>query len=390
VARPRQRFTRPRFVAIALVMGLIGQIPGAILLGLGLGPRIGGWAWAVAWGACLVALLPLGARLWIGSDRAETGGLGVALRVFFAWWGTSVIAALAAPFAWAVAWAAGATAWAPWIALGAGAIAGIGGTTVWRTMPRLRRLEVAIEGLPPGLDGYRIAQMSDLHMGPHTPPERVRRWVDRVNRLSADLVAVTGDLITQGDDYLDALGQELGRLRGRDGVAVCMGNHDYFADHERLIEALEREGIEVLRNRGRLVERGEVRYFLAGVDDTWTRRADVHRALAERPDETPTPMITVMLAHDPALFDECADKGAHLVLSGHTHGGQVAVPIFGRTLNLARLGYRYIAGHYRRAAAHGVAQLYVSRGAGTTGPPLRIGAPSEIALITLRAAGESS
>jgi hypothetical protein len=221
--------------------------------------------------------------------------------------------------------------------------------------------------------------MSDLHMGPHTPPERVRRWVDRVNRLSADLVAVTGDLITQGDDYLDALGQELGRLRGRDGVAVCMGNHDYFADHERLIEALEREGIEVLRNRGRLVERGEVRYFLAGVDDTWTRRADVHRALAERPDETPTPMITVMLAHDPALFDECADKGAHLVLSGHTHGGQLGLVSVG--LDWTVLSRTRWPDH--GLFAHGTNRLYVHRGTGFYGFPLRIGVPGEASILEI-------
>jgi predicted MPP superfamily phosphohydrolase len=377
--RPRRRFTRARFVGVALAGGLVGQAPGLALLALAARPRLGGAAW---WGAILVGLVamaPLAARLRIGdANRAERGLLGAALLAFYAWWGTSLVAGVVAPIVLPVGVALGVpVAVSSLVALAVGAYAGVGGVS-WRRHARLHRVELAVDGLPAALDGYRIAQLSDLHVGPHTSPARVRGWVDRVNRLAPDLVAITGDLIASGDDYLDDVARELGRLRGKDGVALCMGNHDYFADHARLVAGLERVGIEVLRNRGRAVERADLRYWLAGVDDTWSRKADVERALDGRPDGAPA----IVLAHDPALFDECAARGATVVLSGHTHGGQIALPLFSRTVNFARLVHRYTAGTYRSGGAH----LYVSRGAGTTGLPLRIGAPSEIALITLRSA----
>ncbi len=366
---------------IAAVAGLVGQLPGALLLGHALAARAPTAAWAAPLALTLAASLALAARLALGmTERAETGAVGAALYLFYVWWAASLVALLAAAPAWLAAWALGAPlAAGSAAALAAGLVAAGGGVSVQRTFARLRRVEVRVPGLPRELDGYRIAQLSDVHMGWHTPRERVRRWVDRINALGADLVAVTGDLITSGDRFVDAVAEELGRLRGRDGVALCMGNHEYFGDVRRLVAGLERAGVEVLRNRGRVVRRGGACYWLAGVDDTWQRLADVERALAGRPDGAPA----IVLAHDPDLFDECAARGATLVLSGHTHGGQIALPLlFSRTVNFARLRHRYTAGSYRRGAAH----LYVSRGAGTTGPPLRIGAPSEIALITLRAA----
>lgn len=365
-------------MTIALAVALAGQVPGVLLCAAAGRPLLGPAALPSSLAFAVLLTLPLLVRLRLGiTGRSEHGWLGASQVLFFGWWGASMVGALVTPPAWGVAYWAG---WPSWLAaaaaLAVGVASGVSGVTVERTIPRLRRIEVRVAGLPAALDGYRIAQLSDLHMGGHTPPERVRRWVDRVNALEADLVTVTGDLITSGDDYLDHVGRELGRLRGRDGVAACMGNHDYFGDHERLIARLAGEGVDVLRNRGRVVARGEARYWLAGVDDTWSRLEDVGKAMAGRPDG----LTSIVLAHDPKLFDECADHGATLVLSGHTHGGQVAVPFFGRTLSLARIAYRYTAGLYRRGGSH----LYVNRGAGTTGPPIRIGAPSEIALLTLR------
>jgi predicted MPP superfamily phosphohydrolase len=244
--------------------------------------------------------------------------------------------------------------------------------------PHVATRDVAIVDLPAALDGFRIAQISDLHCGPLTPPARVERWIDAVNALDADLVAVTGDLITNGDAYVAAVASALGRLRAREGAFACLGNHDYFTDGEALARALERAGLTVLRNRGVTLQRQGARLYVGGVDDTWTKRADVPRALAGRPAGAPA----VLLAHDPELFLPAAEAGADLVLSGHTHGGQFAVPGMARRWNLARLITSFTTGVYRA----GRTTLYVNRGLGTTGPPIRLGARPEIAVLTLRAA----
>ena len=154
-----------------------------------------------------------------------------------------------------------------------------------------------------------------------------------------------------------------------------MGNHDYFTEGEEVVRALERHGLQVLRNRGITVARGAARLYVAGVDDTWTRRQDIPAALRARPTDAPA----VLLAHDPSLFVEAAAHGVDLTLSGHTHGGQVAVPGATRRLNLARLITPFTAGFFHQ----GRSTLHVSRGLGTTGPPVRLGARPEIALLEL-------
>jgi predicted MPP superfamily phosphohydrolase len=251
------------------------------------------------------------------------------------------------------------------------------GVDAVRGRPRLRRRIVRIEGLPPELDGYRIGQLSDVHCGPHTPAERVAEWVEQLNALELDLMTVTGDLITSGSSYVADVARVLGDLRARDGVFACMGNHDYFTDGEHLVSELSTAGLVVLRNRGVIVQRAGAQLYIAGVDDTWTARHDVARALADRPPNVPA----VLLAHDPNLFTEASAHDVELTLSGHTHGGQLAIPGM-RGLSLARFITEFTAGLYRR----GRSWLYVNRGAGTTGPPVRIGAPAELAVLTLRPA----
>ncbi len=243
--------------------------------------------------------------------------------------------------------------------------------------PRVRRRVVRVEGLAPELDGYRIGQLSDVHCGPNVPERKVSSWVSRLNALDLDLVTVTGDLITHGSSHVEAVARALGGLRAKDGAFACMGNHDYFTDGEHLARELERRGLIVLRNRGVVLERGKARLYVAGVDDTWTSRDDLGRALAKRPEGVPT----VLLAHDPDLFPQARERDVELTLSGHTHGGQLAVPGV-RRLSLARFITRWTAGLYRQ----GRSWLYVNRGAGTTGPPARLGAPPELAVITLRRA----
>ena len=199
-----------------------------------------------------------------------------------------------------------------------------------------------------------------------------------MNGLDADLVAVTGDLIASGPSFVPVVAASLGKLRGRDGVVACMGNHDYFTEGEIMVHALERAGLTLLRNRGVEIRRGGATLYVAGVDDTWTDRDDLERALAARPAAAPV----VLLAHDPALFPDAAARGVELTLSGHTHGGQLGVPFFARRWNLARVMTRFASGFYRE----GGSTLYVNHGLGTTGVPIRWLVAPEIAVLTLRRA----
>jgi predicted MPP superfamily phosphohydrolase len=297
----------------------------------------------------------------------------LSMYVALVWWSTCFVFGLLLVPAWILA-KIGVPRNA--VHAAAAAVALAAGIDAVRRRPRVRKRNVSITGLPAELDGYRIGQLSDVHCGPHTPVERVAQWVDQLNRLDLDLMAITGDLITSGSSHVVAVSRVLGGLRARDGVFACMGNHDYFTDGEHFVRELSQAGLTVLRNRGVVVEHKGARLYVAGVDDTWTDRHDVARALADRPSAVPT----VLLAHDPNLFAEAQAHHVELTLSGHTHGGQLAIPGI-RRLSLARFITEFTGGLYRR----GSSWLYVNRGAGTTGPPVRIGAPAELAVLTLRA-----
>lgn len=251
------------------------------------------------------------------------------------------------------------------------------GVTLRRWFFVTRRVEIPIRGLDPRLDGYRIAQLSDLHIGALTPPWWARRWVERANAEKPDATVVTGDLVTAGVAFHEAIADVVGNLRARDGVFCAMGNHDYFGEGEPLISLIQARGPHVLRNRGVVIERDGARLFVTAIDDTWTKRANIELAMKERPAEVPT----VFLAHDPDRFPLIAKYGVELVLAGHTHGGQIAFPFLARWINASKLAHKFHIGLY----SQGESKLYVHPGLGTTGPPIRLGAAPEVALFTLRA-----
>jgi uncharacterized protein len=362
---------RSRFLAVVLLVSTGVQIPLVLALGRLTGRPLPVMGFAAVLTAAFLSGLMGPRTVWGAPSRLR---LYLALWPFFVWWTVALLFALTVPLALAIAAGLGASTNAA--LSGALGVAAVVSVFALRQRPKVRAHDIAIENLPEAFDGYRIAQISDLHCGPFASGDRVADWVAATNRIGADLIAVTGDLIASGTAFVPTVAAELGALRAPDGVYAAMGNHDYFTDGEVVPAALEEAGLTVLRNRGLSIRRGDAAIYVAGVDDTWTSRHDVDRALAERPAGTPS----VLLAHDPALFPEAVSRGVDLTISGHTHGGQVALPMFARRFNLARLMTQFTNGIYRI----GRSTLYVNRGLGTTGPPVRLGVAPEIAVLTLR------
>ncbi len=267
----------------------------------------------------------------------------------------------------------------------------------------VRRVEVPITGLPPALDGLRIAQLSDIHISDYMPRGEIARAVDLANQLDAELVAVTGDLLTGPGDPLEQCVKELGRLRAALGVWGCNGNHEIYADAEDAAEELFRQhGMQMLRQQNTELTWRGMKFNLIGVDyqrqHSWSgERLEMLRgveALIRRD------MPNILLSHNPNAFDRARELGIELTLAGHTHGGQVKVEILDHRFTPARFITAYPAGLYQRSFGAGAgktadasprdpgghASLYVNRGLGTIGIPVRLGVPPEITLLTLRRA----
>lgn len=356
--------------ATAVVLG--AQVPAIVTLALYV-PH-GLWLLVVLPAAALSRALLAAAASPFALQPRSRAHLYFGIWPALGWWAACASYLLLLPLALLVAWLLKLPT--VWCLAAAGAVSAFAGVrAIWRT-PATYRIRPRFPNLPPALDGYRIAQISDIHCGTFAPEERVRDWVRRVNRLCPDLIAVTGDLIASGATHVAAVARALGELRAPDGVFVVMGNHDYFGAGEILVDALTRAGLRVLRNAAVPIRRGDATLLVAGVDDTWTGRCDPEQALAQHRPDT----LTLLLAHDPDILPTAARLGVDLMLSGHTHGGQVGVPFFAKYINLAQLVSKYTAGMYRQ----GNTLLYVNRGAGTTGPPIRIGVRAEISLFTLR------
>jgi predicted MPP superfamily phosphohydrolase len=343
-------------------------------------PRFLGAAWALGWVAVFALRIPSSVPDRKGGDALR---VWVDIPHFIHWCAAvwtlipAVVATLVAPV---VCLVRGRPVELPlgaymWSYLSGLVVCGYG-TLVRRRRFRVVEREVAVADLDARLDGTVIAHLSDLHIGGFTPRSWGLAWARAANERRPDLAVVTGDLVTSGDEFYDDVADVIGALRARLGVYTSMGNHDYFGDGDQLASSLRQRGIAVLRNEGTLVERNGAKLWVAAIDDTWTRRDDVHLAMRGRPDGA----TTVLLAHDPTRFDAAADAGAEIVLSGHTHGGQIAMPFVQRAINLAMFSYPYTLGIYRR----GRSVLYVHPGLGTTGPPMRLGVAPEVSLLVLR------
>jgi predicted MPP superfamily phosphohydrolase len=257
------------------------------------------------------------------------------------------------------------------------AMAGFGGL-VQRTDFHVREIDIAIPNLPRDLQGLRVLQLSDIHLGPFLSERDLARVIDESRNLRPHLAVVTGDLISMDGDPLDACLRQIARLRPDAGILGCMGNHEVYARSQKYTaEQGARLGIDFLRERARPLRFGEATLNVAGVDYQPQRmRAHyldgVERLIAPG-------AVNLLLSHNPDVFPVAARKGFDLTMSGHTHGGQINVEILHQNLNVARFLTPFVYGRYR----DGRAALYVSRGIGTIGLPVRLGAPPEISLLRL-------
>jgi hypothetical protein len=257
---------------------------------------------------------------------------------------------------------------APAVALAAGFIT--------RKDFHIREIEVPIPDLPKDLVGLRLLQVSDFHTGAFFSVKDVGRVVDAANQLRPDLAFITGDLITDEYDPLDACLRELARLKAASGVWGCMGNHEIFAHVQNYVQRQAALlGMTFLRHQAVKLKFGDQAINLAGVD--YQRRNMPYLENIE-------PLVdlssfNLLLSHNPDVFPVAAAKGFDLTLSGHTHGGQINFEILGRNLNITDFFTPYTKGLYTQPTS----SIYVTSGLGTIGMPVRLGAPPEITLIRL-------
>jgi hypothetical protein len=235
-----------------------------------------------------------------------------------------------------------------------------------------------VPDLSPALAGLRIAHLSDLHWGPYTGQQEIGAAVERANALSPDLIVLTGDYVLWSADYAAACARELAALQAPLGVFAVPGNHDYWTDIDVVTARLRAAGATVLRNSAHWLGASGVPLWLVGIDDVSEQHHDLDAALAQVPPGEPT----LLMVHEPDLADEVARLPHRILLqlSGHSHGGQVNLPLFG-PLVLPWLGRKYPAG--LQAVPGSALRVYTNRGVGLIPPPVRFNCRPEIALLTL-------
>jgi predicted MPP superfamily phosphohydrolase len=244
--------------------------------------------------------------------------------------------------------------------------------------------EVHVEGLDPRHDGVRIAQLSDIHVGNLTPASHIRAAIASANAAKPDLIVLTGDYVCWSRHEVALAADQLGGLRAPRVLAV-LGNHDYFVWSDGMKAALERNGYEVLKNSTTIASVRGAPLAMVGVDDPVTRHDDLDASFAGAPAKVTKVVLCHLADRGPAL----ARRGADLVLSGHTHGGQIYVKgITDRVLK--RLGLHYRRGMYQIGSAARRSTLYVTPGVGFSGVTRRVGegTRAEVAVLTLRAAAQ--
>jgi predicted MPP superfamily phosphohydrolase len=266
------------------------------------------------------------------------------------------------------------------LVLGFGSI--LWGSLVGQRRLRVERVELPLPGVPPQISALRIAQVSDLHIGPLLPPSQLRCFVEQINRLEPDLIVITGDIFDFDPRYVEEGCRELAKLSAGYGVFGILGNHDVYTGVDEVVHGIQRlTSLQLLRNEWARIEVGGAALCLAGIEDSgsgWTERDSESPELERLAHELPKGLPRLLLFHRPSLFRQAARLGFPVSLAGHTHGGQISLPL-ARNYNASRVIAHWTRGLFRI----GESLLYVNRGLGVAGLPVRLNCPREIALIRL-------
>lgn len=269
--------------------------------------------------------------------------------------------------------------------LGTAAVAPFGLALYQPHQIELSEVEIHLPRLPRALDGFRLAQLSDIHFGQFTGEGPLRKAVEMINSIRPDLMVATGDFATVPETGSRPQAAErawpcagiLAGIQASHGRFAILGNHDHQTNAHTVAEALQTSGISVLRNRALPIERDGARLWLAGLDDVLAGRPDMPGTLRRIPKNE----CIILAVHEPDYADVASKQAIDMQISGHSHGGQIRFPVAGATY-LPRLGRKYVMGRYRV----GNLQLYTNRGLGVTLLPVRFLCPPEVAVFTLRAA----
>ena len=266
------------------------------------------------------------------------------------------------------------------------------GVAVERRQFDIDHFSVPIQGLSSALSGFSVVQLTDIHFGPFMTAEELAEFVEAANRLKPDLIALTGDFIAGSPNEVAPCVQTLAGLKARYGIFACIGNHEIYAKADDLLtHGLEGNGIRVLRNHGISLPVENSRLAVLGIDDLRAGRPDLNRARAEIEHEGGE--VRILLSHRPEIFPQAARAGVDLVLSGHYHGGQIKLARHPDSLSVARFLTPYAEGFFqlpRAASPHETdkrnSTLFVGRGVGISGLPVRINCAPQIAHLTLKKA----
>ena len=239
----------------------------------------------------------------------------------------------------------------------------------------VEEISIRLKRLPKNLDGFRIVHLSDIHHSPFTDLEHISRTVKIANQLKPDMFVLTGDFVSHETEYIAPMAEVLGELESEFGSFACLGNHDHWTDAQLVTDSLRARNINVLINKGFRFTARNASFWLAGVDDYMVGQTDLRQALrGSFPDE-----MKILLAHNPKILYRAARAEVDLMLSGHTHGGQVKIRDDEKRIIPRR---KLKNGLHRRRET----QIYITRGIGTVVLPVRYGCPPEISSIELRIA----
>ena len=264
-------------------------------------------------------------------------------------------------------------------AAGALAAGGLGGYSLWESGDLITRtLTIRLSGLPPGFDGCRVAFLADLHHGWFISRDYLASAILRTNALQPDLILLGGDYIDRYSGYIAPVMEELGKLKSPLGVFAVQGNRDIRLNRVLTSKELLRQGIRELTNKGCWLERNGSKLWLCGMDDATIGHPDVSAALKGLPPDA----VAIAFSHNPDLAESLRDPRIRLMCCGHTHGGQINLPLAGPLFIPSAFGHKYAQGLVQAP----VTKVFVTSGVGAAFPPFRFRCPPEIALLTLACA----